>query len=841
MAQQPYRIGAQLAPGDPFWILVREAMHQRAKELGVVLVPLESDLTPLAPEERVGILDELLAHDLDALIVHDLDLGLAHLILDAGVPLISAVELDLCHPRATSPSSLYEVAAIGAEHLAERMAYRGLVLIAGGLCEGFDRGESRLKACRDVLQRYPAITTVHLPTPWQYEPAYGVLEKALSEMAAPLDGIFGLSDPLALAARDAARAAGLLRDGTVVIGINGDPLALAAIIDGTMAATVETSAAELGHQVMEYACRAAAGESLPPHFSYNPRLVTPKNVAAVAAEKLVTSATLPGRLVGYSREQEAERLRQLETSLAIRDKVGASLDRQQLGHDIAEVIRANYNYDTVQIYLWLEAEQVLELDAARNDPTQPARLPLAEAGLLGQTLLHNQPTFIPDAQRSHQYPLDSAAPGCRARVVLPIRFGQQILGLLDLQSTHSAQHSRLDLVGLQVLADQLGLAMRNAELYGEAIMAQARATQASELKSRLLANVSHELRAPLNVIQGYSQTALATPNPYGVDLPPELLRDLGHVYQSSEHLGRIINDLLDLARAEINDLDVFPEVMAPNALLADAFQVMSGSLPGREGVEWRLELPESLPRVRVDPMRMRQVLYNLLSNAHKFTTQGHITLGALATVAYLHLWVEDTGQGIPLAQQQHIFRAFITSERPRRAPEGLGLGLRITHELVKLHDGIITFTSLPGAGSTFHVYLPLPDPEVRTGAPFEGPLSTLPAEADLPPHVTELTRQTVIYVRQNYADETLSRSQIASHVATSESYLSRVFRRDLGIGPWEYLTRFRIEQAKTLLRVSALTVTEIALRVGYGDSGYFSRVFHQETGRSPVNFRREIR
>jgi iron complex transport system substrate-binding protein len=71
--------------------------------------------------------------------------------------------------------------------------------------------------------------------------------------------------------------------------------------------------------------------------------------------------------------------------------------------------------------------------------------------------------------------------------------------------------------------------------------------------------------------------------------------------------------------------------------------------------------------------------------------------------------------------------------------------------------------------------------------------------------------------------------------------LSRVFRRDLGIGPWEYLTRFRIEQAKTLLRVSALTVTEIALRVGYSDSGYFSRVFHQETGRSPVNFRREIR
>ena len=125
MAQQPYRIGAQLAPGDPFWILVREAMHQRAKELDVVLVPLESDLTPLAPEERVGILEELLAQNLDALIVGGVDNTLAHLILDAGVPLIIATEIDLHHPRATSPRSLYEVASIGANYLAEQLARSG--------------------------------------------------------------------------------------------------------------------------------------------------------------------------------------------------------------------------------------------------------------------------------------------------------------------------------------------------------------------------------------------------------------------------------------------------------------------------------------------------------------------------------------------------------------------------------------------------------------------------------------------------------------------------------------------------------------------------------------------
>ncbi len=283
-----------------------------------------------------------------------------------------------------------------------------------------------------------------------------------------------------------------------------------------------------------------------------------ENAAEVAAEKLVTSATVPSRLVGFSRDQETQRLQQLETSLAIGQRLGSILDRQQLSHEIAEIIRANYGYDEVQIFLWMESEKAFVPEISAGLGGRSGRIPLAESGLLGHTLLRNQPTFIPDMQRSHLFPPDPRLPACRSRVVLPIRFGQQVLGLLDLQSGHSTQHSHLDLVGLQVLGDLLGIAMRNADLYGDAIAAQAEAERASELKGRLLANVSHELRAPLNIIQGYSQAALASPNPYEVDLPSELLRDLGYLYQSSEHLGRLINDLLDLSRAEINDLDIFP-------------------------------------------------------------------------------------------------------------------------------------------------------------------------------------------------------------------------------------------------------------------------------------------
>lgn len=120
------------------------------------------------------------------------------------------------------------------------------------------------------------------------------------------------------------------------------------------------------------------------------------------------------------------------------------------------------------------------------------------------------------------------------------------------------------------------------------------------------------------------------------------------------------------------------------------------------------------------------------------------------------------------------------------------------------------------------------------------PPSILPGEADLPREVHELTRLAVAFLRENYAAEQLSRRQIASHIAVCERYLTFLFRRDLGITPWEYLTRFRIEQAKRLLHVTGLTATEIALRVGYNDSSYFCRVFHRETGHSPCVFRHQV-
>jgi DNA-binding response OmpR family regulator/anti-sigma regulatory factor (Ser/Thr protein kinase) len=253
-------------------------------------------------------------------------------------------------------------------------------------------------------------------------------------------------------------------------------------------------------------------------------------------------------------------------------------------------------------------------------------------------------------------------------------------------------------VRAELLAD---LERKNAEL----ALAKENAERESTFKSKFLANMSHELRTPLNAIIGFSELLedeVAGP------LMSQQKEFVLNVLNSGRHLLNLINDVLDLAKIEAGKVDLhFEWTSVP--LLVDSVLAVVQTIAHRRGVELVCSVQPDLPEIHVDQMRLKQVLYNLLSNGIKFTRPGGtVRLRASAVKRRLEIAVEDTGVGIKAEDLSRLFREF---ERLQQSadlnPEGTGLGLALTRRLVQLHGGTITIASEFGAGTHVTVSLPL--------------------------------------------------------------------------------------------------------------------------------------
>jgi len=237
-------------------------------------------------------------------------------------------------------------------------------------------------------------------------------------------------------------------------------------------------------------------------------------------------------------------------------------------------------------------------------------------------------------------------------------------------------------------------------------------TAASRAKSAFLANMSHEIRTPMNGVLGLTEVMLTEP------LPPHQRERLQLIHRSGEVLVSLINDLLDLSRFEAGKMPITPVDTALDRLLFDVYQLFKVAAE-EKGLELVLDVDPAVPRaVRVDPLRLRQVLSNLVSNAVKFTDRGSVHLGVTRGEPRLRFEVHDSGIGIASEQLGHLFQNFHQVGDVAVKRGGSGLGLALSKHLVGLMGGELLVESRHGAGSRFYFELDLPE-VIAPSAPTE--------------------------------------------------------------------------------------------------------------------------
>jgi len=294
------------------------------------------------------------------------------------------------------------------------------------------------------------------------------------------------------------------------------------------------------------------------------------------------------------------------------------------------------------------------------------------------------------------------------KLAVPLRVGDQVIGILELDQKEDGEAWSEDERALaQAVAQEFAVSLQDARSYQLTQQALVEMREADRLKSQFLANMSHELRTPLNSIIGFSRVILK-----GIDGPitENQEQDLNAIYNAGQHLLGLINNILDLSKIEAGKMELaFTEVD-----LAEIIRVVMATAVGLvkdKPIELIVDVPDDLPTVQADSIRIRQVLLNLVSNAAKYTEEGHIGVSARtirrAGRSEIVIAVFDTGPGIAPEDQEKIFEPFSQVDAsPTRKTGGTGLGLSISRHLVELHGGVIWVDSIPGEGSTFAFTLP---------------------------------------------------------------------------------------------------------------------------------------
>lgn len=339
-------------------------------------------------------------------------------------------------------------------------------------------------------------------------------------------------------------------------------------------------------------------------------------------------------------------------------------------------------------------------------PLEHARSPAVRAFRTREVVLENDRPRHDDG---------AALDRLRSVLAIPLVESEGPVGVLVFGALRPRRFRPAAVEEAPVLGALAAAVLRNVELMGQLQESNHRLGRLSAVKDQFLANVSHDLRTPLNVIIGFAQLALE--DTFGAP-PPELCEILTRMLASARQQLTLVQDLLDVSRLELNGLAVKLAPMPLVPILVD-MEFLATSLVRHKPVRLVVDLPNPSVWVHADESRLRQILTNLLANAAKFTDEGTIGLCVVGEAERVRIDVVDSGIGIPTHELESIFEPFRQVDGAR-AVLGTGLGLAIAHRLTQLMQGTLTVESTLGRGSRFSLTLPAVHPADRSEAAHAG-------------------------------------------------------------------------------------------------------------------------
>jgi signal transduction histidine kinase/CheY-like chemotaxis protein len=336
---------------------------------------------------------------------------------------------------------------------------------------------------------------------------------------------------------------------------------------------------------------------------------------------------------------------------------------------------------------------------------------IGSKSVIGMVTQSSEPVILNNVSESPLFWQNPLLPETRSEIGLPLKIQDQTIGALDIHSNSLNAFAPNDVAVLRILADQISVAIKNAEAFELSQQAILELHEVDRIKNQFLANMSHELRTPLNSIIGFSRVILK-----GIDGPVNDMQsqDLGAIYNSGQHLLSLINNILDLSKIDAGKMELQIADVNLTEIINAAASTASGLVKDKP-IKLNQIVPENLPTLQADSTRIRQVLLNFVSNAAKFTDQGSITIEALQSTSpdgtpEIMVKVTDTGTGIEEKDRTKLFQPFSqVDDSPTRKAGGTGLGLSISRSLIEMHKGRIGLLwSELGKGSCFFFALPLP-------------------------------------------------------------------------------------------------------------------------------------